>query len=143
LKIVVADASAIVEYLLRTERATSIESVITGVDSDLHIPALCDVEVCSALRRALLENRISEERATEALADYLDLPLSRHGHLMLIERVLQLRRNFSAYDATYVALAEYLKATFVTEDRSLARAVRKFLPKWDVRNLISRRLNRD
>jgi predicted nucleic acid-binding protein len=132
-KIVVADASAIVEYLLRTESATSIERVITGVDSDLHIPALCDVEVCSALRRALLERRLSEERAKEALRDYSDLPVSRHGHLMFVERVLQLRRNFSACDATYVALAEYLKAIFVTADHSLARAVREFFPKWDVR----------
>ncbi|HEV8130265.1 MAG TPA: type II toxin-antitoxin system VapC family toxin [Acidobacteriota bacterium] len=133
MKVVVADASAIVEYLLRTRRASGIEGVITATDSDLHVPALCDIEICSALRRALLRNRISEERATEALKDYLDLPLSRHGHVALVEKVLQLRRNFSAYDATYVALAEYLKAIFVTEDGSLARTVRQFFPKWDVR----------
>ncbi|MCZ6878353.1 MAG: type II toxin-antitoxin system VapC family toxin, partial [Acidobacteria bacterium] len=87
----------------------------------------------SALRRALLAKRLSEKRATEALEDYLDLPLIRHGHLNLLERVLQLRDNFSAYDATYLSLAESLGAHFVTADDSLARAVRRHLPDLQLR----------
>jgi predicted nucleic acid-binding protein len=38
--------------------------------------------------------------------------------------MLQLRHNFSAYDATYVALAEQLDAELLTADQRLARAVR-------------------
>jgi len=34
-----------------------------------------------------------------------------------------LRDDFSAYDATYVALYEWLAARFVTADAALARAV--------------------
>lgn len=128
------DASALVEYLLRTRRSASIEGVLIAPDSDLHVPALCDVEVSSTLRRALLENRLSERRASQALRDYLDLPLSRHGHLVLMERILQFRKNFSAYDAAYVALAKSLKATFVTSDNPLARAISELFPEWDVRN---------
>ncbi len=127
------DASALVEYLLQTPRSTSIEGLVTASDCDLHVPTLCDVEVCSALRRALLAKRLSEKRATEALEDYLDLPLIRHGHLNLLERVLQLRDNFSAYDATYLSLAESFGAIFVTADDSLARAVRRHLPDLQLR----------
>ena len=47
-------------------------------------------------------------------------------------RILQLRDNLSAYDATYVALAEVLGASLVTADPSLFRAVESTLPDLDV-----------
>ena len=95
---------------------------------DLHTPALCDVEVAAALRRSLLTRRLTARRAAEALDDYLDLPLLRHGHQPLLGRILQLRSNFSAYDAAYVALAEQLSGELLTADVGLARAVRSQLP---------------
>lgn len=70
---------------------------------------------------------VSETRAEEALRDYVDLPLTRHGHLHLLARMLILRRNFSAYDATYIALAERLGARLVTTDQKLARAAERHL----------------
>lgn len=96
-------------------------------ETDLHTPAICDVEVAAALRRALLTRRLTATRATDALEDYLDLPLVRHGHQALLGRVLQLRSNFSAYDATSVALAEQLKGELLTADDGLAKAVRSRL----------------
>ena len=132
MKPVVLDASALIEYLLRTAASASVEREIEAKDTDLHIPALCDVEVCSGLRSGLLRSKLGQERAEEAVTDYLDLPLIRHGHSFLISRILQLRDNFSAYDATYVALAEVLEATLVTADLSLFRAVGSTLPDLDV-----------
>jgi len=41
-----------------------------------------------------------------------------------VGHTLGLRHNFTAYDATYVALAEALGATLLTADLRLARAVR-------------------
>jgi predicted nucleic acid-binding protein len=124
---VVADASALAEYLLRAKRAPEVEAVLRNHVNEVAVPALCDVEVSSVLRRALLLRRLSPERAAEALADYRDLPLTRHGHLALLDRVLSLRDNFSAYDATYVALAERLDARLVTGDGALARAAQRHL----------------
>ena len=72
--------------------------------------------------------RLSARRAADALEDYLDLPVFRHGHQALLGRVLQLRSNFSAYDAAYVALAEQLNGDLLTADDALARAVRSQLP---------------
>jgi predicted nucleic acid-binding protein len=88
------------------------------------VPALCDVEVAAGMRRGLLGGILSAERVAEAIADYLDLPLTRHGHQGLLARILDLRENFSAYDATYVALAERLDGDLLTGDESLARAAR-------------------
>ena len=85
---------------------------------------LCDIEVVSGLRSALLRKELSAERASEALQDYNDLPLRLHTHRPLLERIWQLRNNFNAYDAAYVILAEYLNAEFLTSDNRLARSVR-------------------
>ena len=98
--------------------------ILRASDVDLHVPALCDVEVAAGLRRALLRSLLSERRALAVLEDYVDLPLTRHGHQSLLERILELRANFSAYDATYVALAEHLSAELLTGDEKLTHAVR-------------------
>jgi predicted nucleic acid-binding protein len=120
---IVVDASIVVEYLLRTSRAEPLESILRDPAVDLHVPALCDVEVTAVLRRAVLGRRLGIDRAYDAIEDYLELPLARHGHTYLLGRVLGLRSNFSAYDATYVALCEWLGARLVTADEALARAV--------------------
>lgn len=120
----VIDASALFEYLMR--RPVAIERAIQKA-GDLHAPALCDVEVASAIRHSLLQGRLKLVRASEALQDLLDLPLRRHWHELLLERVLSLRENFTAYDATYIALAEALGAQLLTADATLARAVRAHL----------------
>jgi predicted nucleic acid-binding protein len=61
------------------------------------------------------------------VADFLDLPIERYPHTLLVPRVWELRHNFTAFDATYVALAEALEedVPLLTSDRRLARAVRK------------------
>jgi predicted nucleic acid-binding protein len=121
---VVADASALVEYLLSPVTVETIAATIEAPETDLHVPALCDVEVAAALRRAMLSRLLPADRAQEALRDYLDLPLTRHGHEAILGRFLDLRHNFSTYDATYAALAEGLGAPLLTADTGLARAVK-------------------
>jgi predicted nucleic acid-binding protein len=60
----------------------------------------------------------------QAVADLAELPLNRYEHGPILGRAFELRHNFTAYDATYVALAEALGAAFLTADLRLARAVR-------------------
>ncbi len=116
----VVDASALAEYLLGTARAGAVQGAIARADA--HTPTLCDVEIVAILRRAVRGGRLNLERAAEVVIDLVDLPLTRHAHLALIGRMLQLRENFTAYDATYVALAESLGADLLTADARLARA---------------------
>lgn len=126
LRTIVADASALLEYLLQTDRSAPIRDALRQPDADLGVPALCDIEVAAGLRGALLRDLISIERAEQALAHYLILPLTRHGHEGLLPRVLGLRSNFSAYDACHVALAELLGAELLTADERRSRAVRTY-----------------
>lgn len=119
----VIDASALVEYLFRSPRGLELSLRIEG-GSDLHIPALADVEVTSAIVRFLVRRLITIERAADALSDLSALRVIRHGHLSLLPRIITLRDNFSVYDATYIALAESLNAALVTADEKLVAAAR-------------------
>jgi len=112
-----------VDYVLQTERGDRVSHVIRPQSVNLSIPALCDVEFASAIRRSLRIGEIESLRAEEAMNDYLDLPLARFGHTKLLEGVLALRENFSAYDATYVVLAQQLGAKLLTTDRRLAAGI--------------------
>jgi len=60
--------------------------------------------------------------AWRALDVWRRLGIARHQIPPLLERVWELRANLSAYDATYVALAESLGCALLTADHRLARA---------------------
>jgi predicted nucleic acid-binding protein len=118
----------VLEYVLQTELGREVGSIVEEPDTPLHVPVLCDIEVCAGLRGMLNEGDIEDDRAGSALAIYANLPLSRHGHQLLLPRILDLRESFSAQDATYVALCEQLGATLVTADDALTTAVLELLP---------------
>jgi predicted nucleic acid-binding protein len=123
--VIVIDASALLEVLLRTRRASGIETWLFGTRQSLHSPHLLDVEVAQVIRRFAMAREIEGERARAALDDLMGFPIWRHSHDFLLPRVWALRDNFSAYDAAYVALAEVLEATLLTHDRRLAAAARQ------------------
>lgn len=122
---IVVDASTLLEVLLRTPAAESAEARLFEERQTLHAPHLLDVEVTQVLRRYANAGEINERRGSEALADLADFPIRRYPHGFLMTRVWSLRHNFTAYDATYVALAEALNARLLTRDRRLVAAVRR------------------
>jgi len=120
--VIVADASALLEVLLRTPVANSIEARIFAPGLTLHAPYLIDVEVAQVIRRYTGSGEIDAERGRLALTDLADVPIRRYPHDFLLPRIWELRNNLTAYDATYVALAEVLDAPLLTRDRRLAAA---------------------
>ncbi|HXF36460.1 MAG TPA: type II toxin-antitoxin system VapC family toxin, partial [Actinomycetota bacterium] len=88
----------------------------------LAAPHLLPVEVANVLRRAAQEGELTEDIASLAHADLLDLEVELFPYEPFAERVWELRRALTAYDAWYVALAETIGAALVTLDRRLARA---------------------
>jgi predicted nucleic acid-binding protein len=118
--VIVLDASAAIDWLLRTPAGERIEGRIHSRSDSLHAPHLLDLEVAQVLRRLVREAIISARRADEALQDLLDLRVTRYPHFALLPRIWQLRHNFSAYDAAYIVLAEKLGSPLVTRDVRLA-----------------------
>jgi predicted nucleic acid-binding protein len=116
----VVDASAAVEYLLRTSLGLKIATIIE--DALLLAPALIDVEVLSVLRRAALHKKLEEQRAALALEDLIAWQVDRVAHRNLIREAWRHRHNVSGYDAFYVAAARLYNAPLLTADGPLSRA---------------------
>src|SRR6202040_3336007 len=119
---IVVDASALIEVLLRTPAAIAVDRRLFDPRRTLHAPHLLDIEVAQVVRRYAANREIDGERGRMALADLADLPLRRYPHDFLLPRVWDLRNNLTAYDAIYVALAEALDAPLLTRDERLAAA---------------------
>jgi predicted nucleic acid-binding protein len=120
--VIVVDASAFAEVLLRMPMASAVEARLFGRGESLHAPHLVDIEVAHVLRRYALMGFITSARGERALEDFSSFPILRYEHEFLLGRIWLLRNNLSAYDATYVALAVVLRAPLVTRDRRLANA---------------------
>ena len=92
-------------------------------DEELIAPHLIDSEVTNVLRRLVVRRSLTEEQGTLAFDGFTRLTLTRFPADWLRPRMWALRHNLSAYDATYVALAEMTGATtLLTTDARLANA---------------------
>ncbi|HEY2920660.1 MAG TPA: type II toxin-antitoxin system VapC family toxin [Candidatus Binatia bacterium] len=119
---IVVDASALLEMLLNTPASSRVTERLFGRNDTLHAPHVLDLEVAQVLRRYTISGEMDAERSEQALEDLADLPLNRYPHDVFLFRIWALRRNLTAYDAAYIALAEALEAPLVTRDSALARA---------------------
>lgn len=119
--VLVVDSSAMLDAIVAAEPASGLLGRLAE-DGDLHAPHLIDVEVLHALRGMTMRAAITDDRATDARADFAEAALTRYPHEPLSERIWELRHNLSAYDAAFVALAEALDAPLITCDGRLASA---------------------
>jgi predicted nucleic acid-binding protein len=120
--VIVVDASAVLEVLLRTPGAQAVEARILHPAESLHAPHLIDLEVAQVFRRYVQRGEVSPARAERSLELFAQFPIARHSHEPLLARIWRLRHNLTAYDAAYVALAEGLGAVLVTRDERIAKA---------------------
>ena len=119
----VLDASAVVEWLLGSERGDAVVAQLRDdTDGAFFAPDLLDVEVVQAFRRFARSGAVSDTRATGAVELLQALPLERRSAAILVPRIWTLRDNLSAYDAAYVALAEVLDCPLLTCDARSAEA---------------------
>jgi predicted nucleic acid-binding protein len=115
----VLDTSVLIDLLLQIPpRAKRIEAIIRE-HSEFAAPFLIDAELGQVLRRFVLSNQITVERARAAFVDLKDFPLVRYVHAPLLERAFDLRDNVTFYDALYVILAETLRCPLLTADSNL------------------------
>lgn len=117
---IVVDASVVLELLLHTRDADAIAERLLDPRETLHAPELLDVEVAQVLRRYVRRRELTPDRGLASLDILSAMPITRYSHRPLLRRVWALRSNLTAYDATYVALAEGLRAKLLTRDAAIA-----------------------
>jgi predicted nucleic acid-binding protein len=117
---IVLDASAALELLLRAPDHPGLVHRVLGSGETIAAPHVLDLEVTHVLRRFVMAGELSESRAREAIEDHRALGVCRYPHDGLLDRVWQLRVNCTAYDAAYLALSEALEAPLITCDKRLA-----------------------
>lgn len=118
---IVVDSSAVIDALAATTGTEDLRAYLAG--EDLHAPSLLDFEIVSVLRRFTRTGEVSSARAQDLLTDFDELPVHRWASVdALRRRAFQLRENVSAYDASYVALAEALECPLLTRDSRLSRS---------------------
>ncbi len=101
---IVLDASAVAEVLLQSEMGEVLRRRLHAVWL-VHAPYLVDMEVTSALRRQCALGGLTPPRARQALEDFQQMRILRHRHKPYLTRIWELRENFTAYDACYLAFA--------------------------------------
>jgi predicted nucleic acid-binding protein len=118
---VVLDASAVVALLTDAGPAGAwVAAAVRG--SALAAPELMPFEAANILRRHVQSGRLDLTAATLEHADLTALAVHYYVYAALADRVWQLRENYTANDAAYVALAELTETSLVTLDTRLARA---------------------
>jgi predicted nucleic acid-binding protein len=120
---IVLDASIVVELLTNGPLAEELRDELSDQAGSFITPHLLDVEVVSALRR-LTRGRVDGHRSQELLADLASLSVDRYPHVPLLPRMWELRNNFTAYDAAYIALAELTNSVLYTADEKLTNGHR-------------------
>ncbi len=129
----VTDASVALKWQLEDEHDS--EQALTLRDDfliqgriTLYAPELYLYEIINGIASAVRRQRLHEHAGREALLNLLSVsvalrtaPVDRTYHIAL-------QYGLSAYDSSYVALAEALQAEFWTADRELYEAVNPELP---------------
>lgn len=116
----VIDASAAVEYLVKSSLGTHVADLVE--DDPLVAPELIDAEILSVLRSWVLRGHIEESRAVMIVEDVPYWPVHRIPNRELARLAWDYHRNVSAYDALYVAAARAHDLPLLTADMRLARA---------------------
>ena len=119
---IVLDASAAVDLLLRNAQGRVVASHIGG--EDLATVAHLDAEVLGALARLHRDGAIEPEAVLTRIRLLAELDIERLPITgLLLEAAWRLRDNVAIRDALYVAAARALRAQLVTTDQRLRHAV--------------------
>lgn len=118
---IVVDASVLTEALSGDGPAGKAARLRLTADPHWAAPGHLVVETFHAVRGRLLGQKITQQRADDAVAALTGMSIDVVEVQPLLLRMWELRRNVSGYDAAYIAAAEVHRAPLITGDARLSR----------------------
>ncbi|MGI8419392.1 MAG: type II toxin-antitoxin system VapC family toxin, partial [Candidatus Levyibacteriota bacterium] len=108
-----------------SDNALIIKEAFTSNKISVAIPLLLYYEINNLLKTAVKKYRIDENDAAEVYKAFLQLNFVTYSSEFLMEKTLAIaiKHDISSYDATYIALAEYLQIKLLTADQKLLNKV--------------------
>jgi len=134
LKRIVIDASVVLKWYLDDEdngrSALSLLERYVSQELDILAPSLLGYEVMNGLAIAKKRGRIGEDKLQMAVQGFMELEISQKHISSFYPKVIHFYNiyNLSAYDASYLALADEESIPLITADERLYNTVKKDLP---------------
>lgn len=119
--IAVIDASVLISVLFDTGKEGEWAESVIADHQQLYAPELLLIECMNVLRREERNRVITAFEAGRAYRELTQLKVQLMPIEPFTDRIWELRKNITIYDAAYVSLAETLNAPLATLDRKLAR----------------------
>lgn len=135
MKRIVIDASVILKWYLADEEynpaALELLNAYISYEIEFIAPFLLEYEVLNGLLIAKKKGRIEQEKVMMAVEGFLGLEIEQKDISSFFPKAVYFSEayNLSAYDASYLAVADKEGIEFVTADEHLFSKVKKDL-KW-------------
>ena len=135
MKRIVIDTSVVLKWYLADEeysqKALSILDKYVSNELDILAPSLLEYEVINGLIIAKKRGRIKEKKILTAIDGFISLEIKLINLSLYYPKVIHYSKIYSrsAYDASYLALADDEGISLVTADKGLHNVVKKDL-KW-------------
>lgn len=121
---IVIDASTLVKWLTGKEISLEHRNHIT--ECEMFAPDLIINESLSVLKKLLVTKQISKTVFADIATDLNFYPHFLHSSRKLITSSLGKLGHISAYDTSYVSLAQELNLPFYTSDKRLLKVAKKY-----------------
>jgi predicted nucleic acid-binding protein len=121
---IVIDASTLVKWL--TGNDISDEFKIQISRCEMLAPDLIINESLSVLKKLLIRKQITKSLFAEYVTDLNFYPHFLHSSRNLINSAIPTLGHISAYDSSYVCLAQELNIPFYTSDKRLFKVAKKY-----------------
>jgi len=121
---IVIDASTLVKWL--TGDDFSERTKIQIAKCEMLAPDLIINESMSVLKKLLVKKRINKTLFSELVTDLNFYPHFLYSSRKLVNSSVLKLGNISAYNASYVALAQELNLPFYTSDKRLVKVAKKY-----------------